>query len=150
MKRIVDGFERAGAVLLFVMGMAMVILAVLDENAPEVATVLVVFGAALMSVAALLPRLVGQFRVGIHGFDGQLIAAVKQEAAVKGLTPAQTDQAIQAAQSESDAWSAWLNDIVVRARRPDSTALDGFDRSPILQLARRYVEEAGGASITDD
>lgn len=113
----------------------MVVLAVVVETRQVVAAALVGFGSALMSLAVLLPRLVGQVKFGAQGFEAQLIAAVQEQAEAQGLSPEETLKVIEVARTETDAWGTWLEGILSEtAQRADG------GRQPIARLARQLVE----------
>ena len=85
----------------------MVLLAVLVEDRQAVAAALVGFGAALVSMSVLLPRLVGPLKISAKGFEAELIAAVQEQARASGLSPAETQNVIETARTETDAWAGW-------------------------------------------
>jgi hypothetical protein len=141
--RLVVRFEKAGALLLFLAGAGMVALAVIVKDRQAVATTSAVLGAALMAIAVLLPRLEGPVKFGAQGFEAQLIAAVREQAEAHGLSVAETQHVIEVARTDTDAWSAWLEELLSRAVREGSGAAAGSSertREPLLRLAQRYVE----------
>jgi hypothetical protein len=121
----------------------MVLLAVLVEERQVVAAALVGFGAGIMSMAVLLPRLVGPLKLGARGFEAELIAAVHEQAQAHGLSAEETKNVVEAARTETDAWAAWLERLLA-----ESDAGAGRDpsrsRGPILRLAKQYVVDGAG------
>lgn len=117
-----DAFQRAGTALLFAVGTGMILLAVVVEDRQAVAAALVGFGAALVSMSVLLPRLVGPVRISAKGFEAELIAAVQEQARARGLTP-------EAARTETDAWAGWLEHLVAAAASGRGSGVAG-SRAP--------------------
>jgi hypothetical protein len=121
----------------------MILLAVLVEDRQAVAAALVGFGAALVSMAVLLPRLVGPLKISAKGFEAELIEAVQEQARARGLSPEETQSVIEAARTETDAWAGWLErQVVTAASGPDAEG--GRGRAAILRLAKQYVEREHG------
>ena len=124
----------------------MVLLAVLVEDRQAVAAALVGFGAALVSMSVLLPRLVGPLKISAKGIEAELIAAVQEQARARGLSPEETQNLIETARTETDAWAGWLEHVVANAASGTGTDA-GRGGDPILRLAKQYVErERSGGS----
>jgi hypothetical protein len=58
---------------MFVVGTGMILLAVVVEDRQAVAAALVGFGAALVSMSVLLPRLVGPLKISAKGFEARAV-----------------------------------------------------------------------------
>ena len=124
----------------------MVLLAVLVEDRQAVAAALVGFGAALVSMSVLLPRLVGPLKISAKGFEAELIAAVQEQARASGLSPAETQNVIETARTETDAWAGWLEHVLATAAS-GTGAEAGRSSDPILRLAKQYVERERGDGL---
>lgn len=108
--------------MLFIAGAVMILLAVAVEDRETVAAALVGFGAALMPLAVLLPRLVGPLRVSAQGFEAQLVAVVKAEAQAKGFSTLATERALEFARSESEsALREWVQGVLSDAEEQAKT-----------------------------
>lgn len=140
--KVAHAFERSGGFLLFAIGAAMVLLAVVMEDRDGVATALVGLGAALMLLAVLLPRLTGSLKFGPQGFEAELVAAVEKQAEQRGLSPRATKEAVEEARTDTEnAWAAWMKELT-SDEAGDPGAGRELDRQAIRNLARQYVERS--------
>jgi hypothetical protein len=132
----------------------MVFLAGVIEQRESVAIALIAFGSALMPLAVLLPRLVGQLRVSPRGLEAEVAAVVVAEAEAKGLSDAATEKAVQLAKVEvGSALSQWLADLLSEAEQEapagatveiDVERFQEALRDPLVQDLLAQVRRYGG------
>ncbi len=130
----------------------MVILAVVVEDREVVSIGLAGFGAVLMPLAALLPRLVGSLRVSAQGFEAELTAAVTAEAEARGLPPEAVELAVTKIRSEAQLafrdWAAQRLDHA-SAAEPVEIPFDDYLQARLDPLVKELLAGADEATEKD-
>lgn len=119
-EQLAAAFDRLGAALLFVAGVAMIVLAAMIADRESLSVALAGLGSGLMALAVILPRLVGRLRLSVQGLEAELAAAVEAEAEAKGLPNRVTSRALDLARSDTAAVvREWVSEVLESAADED-------------------------------
>lgn len=141
MRRLADSFGQLSHVLLFVLGIALVVIAAAASLPPAVATAMVVAGAGLSALGALAPRLEGDVELGAQGFKGRLVTLAVDAGASE-------EKALELADLVED-----VDELRKEIRASKPFKANPTQRAAILNFIRRHpnvLQEGpptGGAAI---